>query len=243
MSRLLRLLVLIGSLGVALVLVGLSISVQPDLLWLAYIVGFIVLPVLNILANIIQITEFFKGEGIGKTAEHKMKLGEELFTPLLLEIERILADLKDQNTVPTRIDLPVWTEKSSSYLFLSLHKDEQKKIRSFYVTVAEYNSLLNELFRIVEYQISDKMYKFSEGFIVPPVDWDSEYLNGFNSVFDKHCKEEAKRLAPSVCRTLIYDANPMKNLWVLSNPFYASIEADEIFFMDFQSQEIMRKPV
>jgi len=209
---------------------------DPRLIPLTNITVLLILPVLNILANIFQIFDFLKGAS-SKKGELEISRGRELFTPLFLNTKEIMGILETQREAPKIIDTSVWNEKSQSYLFLSLKKEAQDKLNNFYQGVIEFNSLLRQLYRIVEGRISIKMYDYSAGILVPPVDWDGEYLIGLDPKFNNYCNEEAKRLGPEVCKVLINSDTLLEShLSVLANPFFDLLAKDDFTSFSFASR-------
>jgi len=208
MGRLGRLAVFMGSVIVAIVFGLMSLSLLPELAaYTSYVL--IILTLINVLANLFQILDY--GEGLlPKRNETEVETGKEIFTPLLLDVKTLQQTLGSKKPNTRKVDLSVWNSKSNDFLFLRLKKKTKDSIRSLYQEVENYNALLERLLHKIEGAIGAGLYHFSEGILVPPVDWESDSLDGYSQGFDDQCKRMATDLAPEILAEILVNSTTAK---------------------------------
>jgi hypothetical protein len=155
-----------------------------------------IVAIINLGANVVQIIDFFDSK-LQSSNEIKTETGRDLFTPILLDIRHI-KELVNSTSLK-EIDLTVWKSKANDYLFLRLDRKTKDAVKNFYNQVEKSNIILEKLLTRVQGIISTSLYEFSEGILVAPVDWESEYLEGYSEEFNKECSKIAETIVAECC--------------------------------------------
>lgn len=218
------------SIIVTLILVFLAYFVKIESLTLVTNATIIILTILNVLANIFQLANFFESDLVPKTTESiGYKLGSEILTPLFNDVKKIKNNL--EGLILRQIDLELARKKKEEYLFLKMREKLQESISNFYQNVEQYNALLGKSKTLIQDKISVKLYDHCQGVIVPTVDWETG--EGFNSKFNNFCKEEAQKIHDEVLivalrKDSVSSLQP-SDLGILDSPLFNLLRKDSNF--------------
>jgi hypothetical protein len=190
-----RLILFLVSLVIAVVLLALAYTKYESLVVYSYVILF-VLAILNLLANFLQVIDYFRSAF--EPDDLKVQRGRDIFTPLYLNTEAIVQHL--DKSEPAEIDVAVWHEKAREYLFLTAKRGTRNRVSKFVCIIEDYNELSRKLKALIRSLISSQIYEHSEGIVIPPSDPDGY---GFNATFNDFCQKKAEDVVDQVFQILL----------------------------------------